>query len=131
MRSLRFTARGDDADYAVLRLSSASGNEPPAMQRFRSSPEWRDHAVELSGYAGADLTRLRAIAIVALGPPGKFELIIDAVELPGAGLRSADIAERLHRSPGTVRNCLSEAIGKLGAANRLEAWPSARQKGWL
>jgi two-component system, NarL family, response regulator DesR len=53
------------------------------------------------------------------------------LRLAGEGLRSADIAERLHLSPGTVRNYLSEAIGKLGAANRLEAWRTARQKGWL
>ena len=42
-----------------------------------------------------------------------------------------DIAEQLHLSNGTVRNYLSEAIGKLGAANRVEAHRLARQKGWL
>lgn len=81
LRTLRFAARGDEADYAVLLLSGTSGNEPPAMQRFRAGPEWRDHAFELSGFAGADLERLRAIAIVALGPSGEFELFIDDVEL--------------------------------------------------
>jgi len=30
-----------------------------------------------------------------------------------------------------VRNYLSEAIGKLGAANRVEAARTARGKGWL
>jgi two-component system response regulator DesR len=30
-----------------------------------------------------------------------------------------------------VRNYLSEAIGKLGAANRIEAYRLARAKGWL
>ena len=53
------------------------------------------------------------------------------LRLAGEGVKSADIAERLHLSQGTVRNYLSEAIGKLGAANRLEAWRTARQKGWL
>jgi hypothetical protein len=81
LRTLRFAARGDAADYAVLLLSGASGNMPPAVQRFRAGPEWRDHAFELSSFAGADLTRLRAIAIVALGPAGEFELLIDDVEL--------------------------------------------------
>ncbi len=33
--------------------------------------------------------------------------------------------------PGTVRNYLSEAIGKLGAQNRIEAARIARAKGWL
>jgi two-component system, NarL family, response regulator DesR len=37
----------------------------------------------------------------------------------------------LRLAGGTVRNYLSEAIGKLGAANRIEAYRLARQKGWL
>jgi two-component system response regulator DesR len=47
------------------------------------------------------------------------------------GAASADIAARLNLSEGTVRNYLSEAISKLGAANRVEAARIARQKGWL
>jgi two-component system, NarL family, response regulator DesR len=43
----------------------------------------------------------------------------------------ADIAARLHLSPGTVRNHLSAAIQKLGARNRGEAVKIAQQKGWL
>jgi two-component system response regulator DesR len=53
------------------------------------------------------------------------------LRLAGEGLSSQDIAEKLHLSNGTVRNYLSEAIGKLGAANRTEAHRLARQKGWL
>ncbi|KAA2284205.1 response regulator transcription factor [Arenimonas fontis] len=53
------------------------------------------------------------------------------LRLAGEGARSAEIAERLHLSQGTVRNYLSEAIGKLGAANRIEAYRLARAKGWL
>jgi len=47
------------------------------------------------------------------------------------GLVSADIAERLNLSEGTVRNYLSEAIAKLGVTNRTEAARLARQRGWL
>lgn len=53
------------------------------------------------------------------------------LRLAGEGVKTADIAARLHLSHGTVRNYLSEAIGKLGAANRIEAWRTARAKGWL
>jgi Response regulator containing a CheY-like receiver domain and an HTH DNA-binding domain len=53
------------------------------------------------------------------------------LRLAGEGLSSAEIAARLNLSQGTVRNYLSEAIGKLGAANRIEAHRLARQKGWL
>ena len=47
------------------------------------------------------------------------------------GASTADIAGRLKLSEGTVRNYLSEAINKLGAANRTEASRIARMKGWL
>ena len=53
------------------------------------------------------------------------------LRLAGEGVKSADIADRLHLSPGTVRNYLSEAIGKLGAENRIEAYRVARARGWL
>jgi two-component system response regulator DesR len=53
------------------------------------------------------------------------------LRLAGEGLAAGDIAERLNLSPGTVRNYLSEAIGKLGVGNRIEAARLARQKGWL
>jgi two-component system response regulator DesR len=43
----------------------------------------------------------------------------------------AEIAERLHLSPGTVRNHLSAAMQKLGARNRAEAVEIAQSKGWL
>lgn len=53
------------------------------------------------------------------------------LRLAGEGLSGAAIAERLSLSEGTVRNYLSDAISKLGAANRVEAARIAREKGWL
>lgn len=53
------------------------------------------------------------------------------VRLAGEGLSTQKIAIELHLSEGTVRNYLSEAIGKLGAENRVEAARIAREKGWL
>ena len=49
----------------------------------------------------------------------------------GEGESTADVARSLRLSEGTVRNYLSEAISKLGAANRTEAARLARTKGWL
>ena len=54
-----------------------------------------------------------------------------ALRLAGEGLSAGEIAQRLNLSQGTVRNYLSEAIGKLGARNRIEAVRIARTKGWL
>ncbi len=53
------------------------------------------------------------------------------LRLAGEGIGAAEIAAQLNLSHGTVRNYLSEAIGKLGVANRIEAYRLARQKGWL
>lgn len=47
------------------------------------------------------------------------------------GRSSAEIAAELRLSEGTVRNYLSEAIAKLGAANRTDAARIARTRGWL
>jgi two-component system response regulator DesR len=49
----------------------------------------------------------------------------------GDGRTSAEIAAELRLSEGTVRNYLSEAIAKLGAANRTDAARIARSRGWL
>nr|WP_255490346.1 response regulator transcription factor [Xanthomonas sp. LMG 8992] len=53
------------------------------------------------------------------------------LRLAGEGASAGDIATQLGLSSGTVRNYLSEAIGKLGVGNRIEAARLARQKGWL
>ena len=53
------------------------------------------------------------------------------LRMAGEGQSGADIASTLHLSEGTVRNYLSEAINKIGAANRVEAARIARDKGWL
>ncbi len=53
------------------------------------------------------------------------------LRLAGEGMSSGEIAAQLTLSQGTVRNYLSEAIGKLGVGNRIEAYRLARQQGWL
>ena len=53
------------------------------------------------------------------------------LRLAGEGRSAGEIAAALGLSQGTVRSYLSEAIGKLGVGNRIEAYRLARQKGWL
>ena len=53
------------------------------------------------------------------------------LRLAGEGKSGADIAKAIHLSEGTVRNYLSEAISKLHASNRVEAFRLARDAGWL
>ena len=53
------------------------------------------------------------------------------LRLVEAGKQNKEIALELNLSSGTVRNYLAEAMSKLGASNRVEAFRSARQNGWL
>lgn len=55
----------------------------------------------------------------------------DVLELAADGAPVEDIAARAALTPGTVRNYLSSAVGKLGAANRHEAAALARRVGWI
>jgi two-component system response regulator DesR len=55
-------------------------------------------------------------------------------EILGAGaegLSTAELATRFWLSEGTVRNRVSEILGKLGVRNRVEAVEIARKNGWL
>ena len=54
-----------------------------------------------------------------------------ALRLAAEGKTTAEIANALCLSEGTVRNYLSETISKLNAANRIDAARIARQKGWI
>ncbi|MGB0899820.1 MAG: response regulator transcription factor [Psychrobium sp.] len=47
------------------------------------------------------------------------------------GKSTEQISQAIYLSAGTVRNYLSEASSKLGAANRIEAARIAKQNGWL
>lgn len=53
------------------------------------------------------------------------------LRLAGEGKSSGEIARLVCLSEGTVRNYLSEAISKLNAGNRVEAFRLARDAGWL
>lgn len=55
----------------------------------------------------------------------------DVLEAAGDGAPIETVASRVYLSPGTVRNYLSSAASKLGAANRHEAVVSARRMGWI
>lgn len=53
------------------------------------------------------------------------------LRLAADGRSAAAIAAEVFLSAGTVRNNLSAAIGKVGAANRAQAVRMAQDKGWI
>ncbi|MET7401198.1 response regulator transcription factor [Dactylosporangium sp. NPDC005572] len=55
----------------------------------------------------------------------------EVLSLAADGAPVEEIARRAALSPGTVRNYLSSAVGKTGAANRHEAARIARSRGWI
>ena len=87
-----------------------------AIRRVVSGARAIDPQLALAGWDGDDPLTDRERQVLRLADEGKS---------------SQEIAASVHLSEGTVRNYLSEAIGKLGAANRVEAARLARNKGWL
>ncbi len=72
-----------------------------------------------------------AAAALALGATPLSAREADVLRAAADGATVADIAGRLFLSEGTVRNYLSNAIGKTGARTRVEAARVAADKGWL
>jgi two-component system, NarL family, response regulator DesR len=72
-----------------------------------------------------------ATAALSAGPNPLTEREREVLAASGRGEAIAEIANSLYLSEGTVRNYLHDAIGKLGARNRVEAARIAEERGWL
>jgi two-component system response regulator DesR len=72
-----------------------------------------------------------AMAALSAGPNPLTRRERDVLSAADGGSTVADISGRLHLSESTVRNYLSDAIGKTGARNRAEALAAARDRGWI
>lgn len=101
---------------AYLLKDTPSEKLADALRRVHAGGRVIDPALAAEGWVEADplLERERQV-----------------LRLAGEGVAAGKIAEELGLSAGTVRNYLSQAIGKLGVGNRIEAYRLARQKGWL
>ena len=85
-------------------------------------------AVHAGGrYIDADL----AAEAISAGNSPLTSREADVLELAADAHTINDIARRVSLSQGTVRNYLSSASAKLGAANRHEAVRVARGQGWI
>jgi len=82
--------------------------------------------------AGEDVVDSSLAARVLKAGPGPLSIKEREILLACAeGLSTAEIATRLWLSEGTIRNRVSEILGKLGVRNRAEAVQIARENGWL
>ncbi|WP_067782238.1 response regulator [Actinomyces vulturis] len=68
---------------------------------------------------------------VILGPNPLTERERDVLRLAAGGADVAEMAQQLFLEQGTIRNHLSNAIGKTHARNRTEAARVAESNGWL
>ncbi|WP_172254179.1 response regulator transcription factor [Saccharibacillus deserti] len=55
----------------------------------------------------------------------------EILRLAAGGSSAGEIAEQLHLSYGTVRNYISETLGKLAVKSRIEAVKLVEEKGWI
>lgn len=112
-----YLRRALDAGAAAYLLKDAPSSQlADAIRRVHAGTRVIDPALAADAWSEADPLTDRERQVLRLAADG---------------LSSADIAAALSLSEGTVRNYLSEAISKLGAANRIEAANLARAKGWL
>ena len=70
-------------------------------------------------------------AAVETGPTPLTDREADVLRAAQSELSTEEIGKRLNLSAATVRNYLSNTIGKLGARNRLDAIRIAEDAGWL
>lgn len=68
---------------------------------------------------------------LATGPSPLTPREAEVLRAAALGGTTGDVAARVFLSEGTVRNHVSNAIGKLGVTNRAEAVREATENGWL
>lgn len=78
---LVFKVRGDGREVNAMLFSGATMESMPTMQAFTAGPAWSEVRLPLAGFAGSDIATLRGIAFTAGQPHGRFEFLIDDVDL--------------------------------------------------
>jgi DNA-binding CsgD family transcriptional regulator len=103
---------------------------PPRARKDAPSDELADairRVADRRRFVDPDLVA----AALEVGTNPLTEREADVRRVAAEGGTTEDIGAQLFLSPATVRNYLSNAIGKLGARNRIDAIRIAREAGWL
>jgi two-component system response regulator DesR len=90
-------------------------------------------AAAIRKVAGGERVIDPALAVAALQVPRNplTARELDVLRVAAEGASTAEIANRLHLSRGTVRNYVSSALRKTAAGTRVEAAHIAEEAGWL
>ena len=115
----------DASGHRVAEGTITSMSCDPSKNGFTTTTQEKDYILDQSGAVETVLTMAQGGAM-----QWDHSNIYAKGELVGAYTQTG-LHFYLHDWQGTVRNYLSEAISKLGAANRVEAARLARSKGWL
>jgi hypothetical protein len=77
-----FWIRGDGRTYAAMLFSGESAQGAPSVRTVNTTKDtWQQVRIPLDQFSGADISRVRAVAIVAGAPAGQFETTIDSFGL--------------------------------------------------
>lgn len=96
-----------------------------------SSPTALQEAIRVVHTGGRYVDPTLAAEVIAAGESPLSSREADLLALVAQGVPTADLADRAHLAPGTVRNYLASAVTKLGARDRREAAAIARDRGWI
>lgn len=80
IEALAFQLRGDGRDVKVLVFSGGQG-APPSVRVVATGPDWTPVQLALADFPGVDPAQLRAVAVTAGEPAGKFAFDLDAFEI--------------------------------------------------
>lgn len=120
---------GDRHDPSVLRRTVAA--HATGFVVLEATPEHIMEAVRRAAKGRKVIDPDLAFAALNAAQNPLTTREIDALRLAAEGDTTAEIAQRLCLSVGTIRNYLSRSITKTGARNRVDAIRIARGSGWL
>jgi DNA-binding CsgD family transcriptional regulator len=118
-------ALAESADPALVRRAVAT------FERLGAKPALTNavHRLRALGVHDVPPVRRGPRASTRSNPAGLTQREAEVLALVAAGLRNADIAERLYLTPKTVSHHLSAIYAKLGVETRIEAAQAASQRG--
>lgn len=113
----------------VLRRALASG-AAGFLPKSRGADEVAAVIRRVAGGARYVDPEVAADALSDARPP-LTDRELDVLRAGRHGESTRQIAQTLHLAPGTVRNHISAALGKLGVENRRQAVAMAEERGWI